>query len=65
MKIGFIGLGNMGAAIAANLLKAKHESRGVESLGGQGAAAGGSRCRVGIEPERRCARTRSCVHHGG
>jgi 3-hydroxyisobutyrate dehydrogenase-like beta-hydroxyacid dehydrogenase len=25
MKIGFIGLGNMGAAIAANLLKAKHE----------------------------------------
>jgi 3-hydroxyisobutyrate dehydrogenase-like beta-hydroxyacid dehydrogenase len=25
MKIGFIGLGNMGAAIAANLLKAQHE----------------------------------------
>jgi 3-hydroxyisobutyrate dehydrogenase-like beta-hydroxyacid dehydrogenase len=25
MKIGFIGLGNMGAAIAANLVKAKHE----------------------------------------
>jgi 3-hydroxyisobutyrate dehydrogenase-like beta-hydroxyacid dehydrogenase len=25
MRIGFIGLGNMGAAIAANLLKAKHE----------------------------------------
>ncbi len=25
MKVGFIGLGNMGAAIAANLVKAKHE----------------------------------------
>ena len=25
MRIGFIGLGNMGAAIAANLLKARHE----------------------------------------
>ena len=25
MKIGFIGLGNMGAAIAANLLRAGHE----------------------------------------
>jgi 3-hydroxyisobutyrate dehydrogenase-like beta-hydroxyacid dehydrogenase len=25
MKVGFIGLGNMGAAIAANLVRAKHE----------------------------------------
>ncbi|MBU8831609.1 NAD(P)-binding domain-containing protein, partial [Mycolicibacterium goodii] len=25
MRIGFIGLGNMGAAMAANLLKAGHE----------------------------------------
>ena len=25
MKIGFVGLGNMGAAIAANLVKARHE----------------------------------------
>ena len=27
MKIGFIGLGAMGAAIAANLVRAKHEVR--------------------------------------
>jgi len=25
MRIGFIGLGNMGAAMAANLIKARHE----------------------------------------
>ncbi len=47
MKIGFIGLGNMGAGMAANLLKSGHEVTAynrsqdkVAALAEQGAKAG-------------------------
>ena len=33
MKIGFIGLGNMGAPMAANLVKAGHEVTGFDTAG--------------------------------
>jgi 3-hydroxyisobutyrate dehydrogenase len=33
MKIGFIGLGNMGAPMAANLVKAGHEVTGFDVAG--------------------------------
>ena len=33
MKIGFIGLGNMGAPMAANLAKAGHEVTGFDVAG--------------------------------
>ncbi|MBU8816056.1 NAD(P)-binding domain-containing protein, partial [Mycolicibacterium goodii] len=49
MRIGFIGLGNMGAAMAANLLKAGHEvvaynrsPEKVAALAEQGATAAAS-----------------------
>ncbi|MGJ8571039.1 MAG: 3-hydroxyisobutyrate dehydrogenase [Hoeflea sp.] len=44
MKIGFIGLGNMGAPMAANLLKAGHEVTGfdVAGVGVEGATNAGS-----------------------
>jgi len=44
MKIGFIGLGNMGAPMAANLLKAGHEVTGFDVAGVtvEGAAKAGS-----------------------
>jgi 3-hydroxyisobutyrate dehydrogenase len=44
MKIGFIGLGNMGAPMAANLLKAGHEVTGFDVTGVtvEGAATAGS-----------------------
>ena len=48
MRIGFIGLGNMGSAMAANLIKAGHDvtvynrSRAkVDALAAEGAHAGG------------------------
>ena len=50
MRIGFIGLGNMGAGMAANLLKAGHEVTGVQPLAGQGRRRWSSR-------ERRPAHT--------
>lgn len=44
MKIGFIGLGNMGAPMAANLVKAGHEVTGFDVAGvtAEGAASAGS-----------------------
>ena len=44
MKIGFIGLGNMGAPMAANLIKAGHEVTGFDVAGVtvEGAASAGS-----------------------
>jgi 3-hydroxyisobutyrate dehydrogenase len=35
MKIGFIGLGNMGAPMAANLVKAGHEVTGFDLCRGR------------------------------
>src|ERR1700757_3489314 len=55
MKIGFIGLGHMGSAMAANLLKAGHhvtvfnrnpeKARALLDLGARGAASIGDACR--------------------
>ena len=57
MRIGFIGLGNMGAAIAANLLKAHHEVAVWNPVAREGAAAARVRCdaRRHTEETRRAA----------
>src|SRR5258708_13586102 len=39
--IGFIGLGNMGAPMAANLVKAQHHVTGYDLVAGAGAALAG------------------------
>ncbi len=67
MKIGFIGLGNMGAPMAANLIKAGHEVTGFDVAGvtAEGAANAGSAAEAAIRPgcgDHHAARmARSCA----
>ena len=50
--IGFIGLGNMGAPMAANLLKARHQVTGYDIVAGRGRALRRSAGRRGGERRR-------------
>ena len=49
MKIGFIGLGNMGAPMAANLRKAGHEVLGFDVAGGPDMAASAAEAAAGAD----------------
>ena len=72
-EIGFVGLGNMGGPMAANLIKAGHKLRvfdlsqaAMDKLVGAGAAAASSRkrCRQGRRSRRHHASSRpACPRH--
>ena len=51
MRIGFVGLGSMGAPMAANLVKAGHEVTGFDVAGVDGVRPAGS----AVEAARGCA----------
>ena len=54
--IAFIGLGNMGGPMAANLVKAGHQVVGFDLVAGLlRSGAGGRRRRRGLRRARRCA----------